>query len=135
MKTLITILTIVSLAFLSSCDLFGDDPELPPITTEGKGTFGCLVNGKLFLPNAPLGYGSGVRAELFANDTINALNIYASNNVAKQNIFISILDKPDLRISNTYDLSDITRCGFEYLNYSTSPSVGIMKLFLVVLNY
>ncbi len=122
MKTLFTILTIASLVFLSSCDLFDNDPELPPITTEGKGTFGCYVNGKLFLPKAPFGYGTGSRAEILINDTINAVNIYASNTDANENIFISILDKPGLLIDKTYDLTDANRCGFEYLNYNTTPS-------------
>jgi hypothetical protein len=26
--------------------------KLPPLTTEGKGTFGCLVNGKAWLPES-----------------------------------------------------------------------------------
>lgn len=27
--------------------------ELPPITTEGNGTFGCRLNGEVFLPETP----------------------------------------------------------------------------------
>ena len=122
MKTIFTILAITSLAFASSCNLFDNDPELPPITTEGKGTFGCYINGKIFLPKAPFGYGTGGRAELLINNTINAVNIYASNNIAKENIFISILDKPNLIVGNTYSLTDASCCGFEYLNYNITPS-------------
>ncbi len=29
--------------------------DLPPITQEGKNTFGCLINGKLFLPGKKVG--------------------------------------------------------------------------------
>lgn len=39
--------------YLQSCDLFesvSKKEELPPITQEGKDTFGCLVNGELWLP-------------------------------------------------------------------------------------
>ncbi len=92
MKTLFTILAIASLASLSSCDLFDNEPELPPITTEGKGTFGCYVNGNLFLPEAPSGYGNGIRAELFKNSTLTSVNIYAGNSSTKQTFIIAILD-------------------------------------------
>ena len=37
----------------TSCSLFEDShkkEELPPITQEGKNTFGCLVNGEVWLP-------------------------------------------------------------------------------------
>ena len=38
---------------INSCSLAGDtEPtELPPITQEGKNTFGCKVNGKVWIPN------------------------------------------------------------------------------------
>jgi hypothetical protein len=38
---------------LNSCNWFKDpEPtELPPITQEGKNTFGCKVNGKVWIPN------------------------------------------------------------------------------------
>jgi hypothetical protein len=59
------ILLMVCGGLLSSCFLFGSDddqprPEpvppidqLPPLTTEGKGTFGCLVNGEAFVSYYP----------------------------------------------------------------------------------
>ena len=37
----------------TSCSLFDDShkkEELPPITQEGRNTFGCLVNGEVWLP-------------------------------------------------------------------------------------
>jgi hypothetical protein len=54
MKTLV--LFAVVMAISGGCRLFkSDDPEpktelekLPPITQEGRNTFGCLVNGKAF---------------------------------------------------------------------------------------
>lgn len=43
-------LLLVGLA-LNSCSLFStSEPELPPETQEGKGTFGCKVNGKIWIP-------------------------------------------------------------------------------------
>ena len=47
-------LQILLLLFLSGCDLFksaNKTEQLPPATQEGKNTFGCLVNGKVWLPN------------------------------------------------------------------------------------
>ena len=107
MKTLSTILAIASLSLLTSCDIFDNEPELPPITTEGKGTFRCLVDGKLFLPNAPFGYGSGVYAELQYGsvDTVG-VNIYATNSSQHKNLLISIYDSPTLLVGKIYDLSN-----------------------------
>jgi hypothetical protein len=55
--TQIMLLIIISSCFfLEGCDLFKQDPKpktelekLPPITQEGKNTFGCLVNGKALI--------------------------------------------------------------------------------------
>jgi len=33
------------------------EPELPPITHEGKNTFGCLVNGKVWVAEVDGGFG------------------------------------------------------------------------------
>lgn len=128
MKPFLIILVVATLPFLSSCHLFDNEPELPPITTEGKGTFGCLVNGKLFLPDAPFGYGTGVRAELYKDDTLSAVNIYAGNSTIKESFFISILDEPFLQTGYTYDLTDTTRCGIEYLTYMLIPSCDYVKV-------
>jgi hypothetical protein len=51
------LLLVITSLCVQSCDLFkGSDPKpktelekLPPITQEGKNTFGCLVNGKAFV--------------------------------------------------------------------------------------
>jgi hypothetical protein len=120
MKAFLTILILATLLALSSCQLFDNEHELPPITTEGKGTFGCLVNGKVFLPEAPWGYGSGVSAELFKNDTLSSVNIYAGNTNTRQTLFISVLDEPEIMIGKLYDLTDTTKCGFHYVDYSGS---------------
>jgi hypothetical protein len=65
MKVLHNILIVTTLAFVAACDVLdGDDgPELPPVTKEGKGTLGCLVNEQVFLQDAPVGFGTGVFAE------------------------------------------------------------------------
>ncbi len=34
----------------SQCKKHNDEPQLPPITTTGAMTFGCKINGKVFVP-------------------------------------------------------------------------------------
>ncbi|MBS1487715.1 MAG: hypothetical protein JST43_09005 [Bacteroidetes bacterium] len=58
MKSLLIILSLALIIQFSSCDLFKkSDPKpltelqkLPPATQTGKNTFGCLINGKAFVP-------------------------------------------------------------------------------------
>ena len=52
MKSIIfSILLLASILQFSGCGLLPTPKEeLPPITQEGKNTFGCLVNGKVWLP-------------------------------------------------------------------------------------
>jgi hypothetical protein len=69
--------------FLQSCDLFGtidNKDKLPPATQEGNHTFGCLVNGSLWLPkgndgtsNLDLSYDPGYAGGLFDLRTIDML--------------------------------------------------------------
>ena len=54
MKRVITILILAILPFLTCCELLNGPDELPPITMEGKNTFGCLVNGNLWLPDGSM---------------------------------------------------------------------------------
>jgi hypothetical protein len=55
MKPLLKFFMVLALGGgLNSCTLFlsEDTPRvLPPATMEGKNTFGCLVNGKVWVPN------------------------------------------------------------------------------------
>ena len=64
-------------------------------STEGKNTFGCVVNGKLWLPEGSLGQGA-THAEIYKRPDTLAVNIYSSNQ--SQSIFMSIIDFPDLRL-------------------------------------
>jgi hypothetical protein len=128
MKIFFTALSITLLLFFGSCDLFDNEPELPPITTEGKGTFGCYVNGALFLPDAPSGFGRGVRAEFLKNDTLSSVNIYATNSNAHKSLIIAVLDEPDFRIGYTYDLDDVNCCGIQYIDFSGIPSSTYREL-------
>ncbi len=60
-------LFVFCLLVLTSClkdklKVTTSQPTLPPITNEGKNTFGCYVNGKLWLP---LGYDGYARSEYY----------------------------------------------------------------------
>lgn len=50
MKTLKIITAVLLLAACSTDDAPSQESLLPPITTTGENTFGCLVNGKYFRP-------------------------------------------------------------------------------------
>lgn len=46
------LIPIIMLMILSSCEgIFNSEPALPPVTTTGENTFGCVIDGKGFLPN------------------------------------------------------------------------------------
>lgn len=126
----ILVLLALPVAF-STCR---DEDELPPITMEGKNTFGCLVNGKMFISKGGFGQ-SGTHAEVYKRPDTVAINIYAGNSVENQTIFISIIDSPDLRINGTYDFNNDKCCGLQYLNYDNeiscsyeAPVSGYVKL-------
>jgi hypothetical protein len=45
------ILSIICVAFILLCQCKKEaEPQLPPITTTGANTFGCKVNGRVFVP-------------------------------------------------------------------------------------
>jgi len=111
----ILILLALPVAF-STCR---DEDELPPITMEGKNTFGCVVNGKLWLPEGRLGQ-SATHAEIYKRPDTLAVNIYSGN--SRQSIFMSIIDFPDLRINETYDFNNDKCCGLQYLDFENTVS-------------
>ena len=90
--------------FYISCD--EDENKLPAITMEGRNTFGCLANGKLFTSKAPLGQ-PGVHAELATNrqDTTE-ITIYAGNYSTDQALSISFYDSPTLQVDKIYNLNN-----------------------------
>src|SRR6185312_7628409 len=60
MKNIFVILSLISLLFIaSSCpknpDSPTNNPQLPPATQTGANTFGCLLNGKIWLPSGNSG--------------------------------------------------------------------------------
>lgn len=59
MKAKIKLIPFLLLAFImltANCCEKDDDPELPPITQTGEDTFGCLVNGEVWIPEGQILY-------------------------------------------------------------------------------
>jgi len=46
----LTYLTLIIFVLISACKKSSPPTSLPSITQEGKNTFGCLINGKVFTP-------------------------------------------------------------------------------------
>lgn len=104
--------------FYGSCN--EDEDELPPITMEGKNTFGCFVNGKLFITKAPIGQ-SGLHAEISTYpDTVGVI-IYASNSSVNKVLVISIYDSPTLQTGKSYDLTN-PNFQVQYTDYANTNS-------------
>ena len=90
--------------FYSSCD--EDEKEkLPPITMQGKNTFGCLVNGKAWLSMGGLGQ-DGTYAELQTSGDTTAIIIYADNMKRNDGLRIFFYDLPTLQVDKVYNLTD-----------------------------
>jgi len=60
MKYFFIILCIISLSISCKKDSGNSSLALPPATQEGKNTFGCIVNGSVWLPELPIGYFGGI---------------------------------------------------------------------------
>lgn len=76
---LLTLATSFALLMSKSCKLKAPEPELPPLTHEGKNVLGCKINGKVWVLdkgkatwNHPYGVGFGLfndsTLHIFAND-------------------------------------------------------------------
>jgi hypothetical protein len=79
-------------------------PKLPPATMEGKNSFGCLVNGKVFInERTNLFGGNGVHSEM---PNKNWLLVYASNE--NTGITLSLYDTTGIEVNKTYMLSNDT---------------------------
>ena len=50
LKRLLITATVISLFTFNQCKKKTEEPQLPPETTTGAMTFGCKVNGKVFVP-------------------------------------------------------------------------------------
>jgi hypothetical protein len=81
-KNVLIVLSII-LSFLS-CTKTEEIDKLPPITTEGKNTFGCLVNGKAWIPKTDGGLFNERLSLRYENGGLNISATLRINNDAIQ---------------------------------------------------
>jgi len=117
---LLTILSLIAIQCKKSSTDAGD--QLPPITTTGANTFGCLVNGNVWLP-----YGVSYSVPTLnvnvviptGNSGKSEIQIFA--NKAEQNensgIYITIRGISD---TGTYQIENYLNTGLVYFNGNTS---------------
>jgi len=104
--------------FIASCNgeqnTVAPEPQLPPITSEGNNTFGCLIDGELFLARKssaavmkpdPLFYAHFVDSVLY----ISAHDIKKSKYVILNTIFYGTELKLPLYNPNSRDYGSITQ--------------------------
>lgn len=139
MKTLKIIITFLSVCLLNiSCtnDNDGTKENLPSISTEGKNTFGCRINGEIFLPKSRGGFSAGYRAPILFGRYYNLvqnyygqepgyyLQINAYNELTNKSINIE-LTKSDVALieGNTYQIVSKSNGVFdaEYSFSTTAP--------------
>jgi hypothetical protein len=79
LRSLLLILPLVG-GWGAACTSTDPAPSLPPITQEGKNTFGCKINGKNWVPGGDLGWGG--QGPLFAeySTMYESFNIAANSN-------------------------------------------------------
>jgi hypothetical protein len=115
MKKLFFLFMIVGLHSCANVD-DGTGDSLPAITSEGKNTFGCLINGETFLPKNNGGFSAGystvLRAqysyfeqEYYGMEPGYHLAISASNSLTKKSIRIELTaaDEP-ISTGQTYPI-------------------------------
>jgi len=111
-----------------SCCKDKDEDKLPPETQEGKNTFGCLVNGKVWIPTGMVTFPSpNIHAEISKNEfSIEALksrgqaisfNIKIPLNVGVYNL--------NSKNSQAFYANGITNC---YYQTDTILSKGILEI-------
>jgi hypothetical protein len=103
-------IVIVSLLFmLQSCDLLDSiskKEELPPVTQEGKNTFGCYVNGKLWLPRGRAGLSGPLDASYDPDFAGGSFDIATHRLLSDTEESYLYLYMSGLTAEGTYDLAD-----------------------------
>lgn len=117
MKYFLLLFLFVSL--FTSCE---DDPykdpenvELPPITMEGKNTFGCKINGEVWVPD--VGKETLFNEKIAVSYESNQINIHARLNRPdlnrKENIYVTA---PNILDTGTYTIPVFPADSFVYIN-------------------
>lgn len=119
------------------------DPELPPITTEGRNSFGCKIKGEIFVPERDGIFDQDAPLTAIvdrANDS-TLLQIIAANSPDNRTITLELLDSPDFAIDRgEYTLLDerYNISYFQWYNCVTCTSCGCTNIetgFIRLLRY
>lgn len=95
--------------------------QLPVISAEGRGTFGCLVNGAVFLPNPVPGQQRSAYGELQYYKNITGINIYVDDYRSNRAIILFLYHPEALVCGEEYDLSD-PEFFVQYIDFTKPPS-------------
>ena len=115
----LTLVLIVLLSILS-CTKTEEIDKLPPMTTEGKNTFGCLVNGKAWIPKTE---GGGLFNERITVRYENeGLNIQANLRLNNDEIFQRLSVTANFIDLGTYQISPPPFDGIVYFNLKNKPN-------------
>ena len=112
MKTSCTLTCILLSVLITSCNQLTPPNKLPPITTEGKGTFGYKVDGEV-LGQCYDGLFSGLAEAQLSGDTT-----FQVNESCGSHTFSLIIFKGEYRDNSKYDLTSTDA----YIKYSPPNS-------------
>jgi len=135
-------LLLLILGIISSCTKSDDHDQLPPITQTGANTFGCVIDGKVFIPKDHLGYtppGGGTPKGISVLRGASYFSITASNYVY---VYIYIYIPKHLPEATTYTFKisdgeiasgDYPHClgiinSRNYLSYENSGTITFTKI-------
>ena len=88
---LLGLITIFCTGMMCECDDEPGEPQLPPETTTGENTFGCLVNGKVWR-NGGVGFPNYSLAVQQLNDTSVIIQAYRDNDTSYSGFLLFVVD-------------------------------------------
>jgi len=109
--------------------------QLPPATQEGKDTFGCLVNGQVFLPKGPL-FGTPILISSYQYLTrLNANGYYFNVSGTKKNSTYNqsvSINTEDLSLvqGQKYILKNYPNIGEAFGQYFTTDLLGNINAYV-----
>jgi len=136
MKKYIFFLLIFLTLTTPQCIKITRGPQLPPITTWGANTFGCLVNGNVWLPysylqggiNYALWVGGAIPGSYYKNQTIS---ITANNTKTSPTSTFDIVIF-NLKDTGTYEIQNTLSDGLTYsdgtIDYAPVDTFGTVKI-------
>jgi len=118
LKKSIMLCTLSVLTLILSCKKSNRPDQLPEVSTEGKNTFGCLIDGKVFVPkvrfNSPLSLSA-----YYAGVPVPQLSITAPRDESERSRITLYLQSQGILLSEgaTYRLGSPGTTGVVYAKY------------------